>query len=226
MAKLADVSSRGFAYLFVCKYSAQLTYADTILTSRPVIFYVVGYIVIASAHNIETICGGIILYAVGYTGLQLLTQIIIADITTLKWRGLVSSLISAPFIINAFVGSNISAQVLERSGWRWGCECCLCLPYCVVLIKSPDGMFAILIPVSLAPLIVTLLWAERKAKRLGLVVKREHKHTLPVRLYHTAQQLDVMGLLLIGTSVALILLPLTLAKGAKGGWDNRQYSRG
>ncbi|KAL1694641.1 major facilitator superfamily domain-containing protein [Schizophyllum commune] len=185
VAKLADVSSRGFAYLFV------------------LVFYVVGYIVIASAHNIETICGGIILYAVGYTGLQLLTQIIIADITTLKWRGLVSSLISAPFIINAFVGSNISAQVLERSGWRWG-----------------YGMFAILIPVSLAPLIVTLLWAERKAKRLGLVVKREHKHSLPVRLYHTAQKLDVMGLLLIGTSVALILLPLTLAKGAKGGWDN------
>ena len=84
-------------------------------------------------------------------------------------------------------------------------------------------MFAILIPVSLAPLIVTLLWAERKAKRLGLVVKREHKHSLPVRLYHTAQKLDVMGLLLIGTSVALILLPLTLAKGAKGGWDNREY---
>ncbi|KAL1747554.1 major facilitator superfamily domain-containing protein [Schizophyllum fasciatum] len=185
VAKLADVSSRGSAFLFV------------------LVFYVVGYIVIASAHSIETICGGIILYAVGYTGLQLLTQIIIADITTLKWRGLVSSLISAPFIINAFVGSNISAQVVGRSGWRWG-----------------YGMFAILIPVSLAPLIVTLLWAERKAKRLGLVVKREQQHSLPARLYHTAQKLDVMGLLLIGTSVALILLPLTLAKGAKGQWDN------
>src|ERR1700744_2762977 len=32
-----------------------------------------------------------------------------------------------------------------------------------------DGMFAILVPVSLAPLIGTLLWAERKAKRMGLV---------------------------------------------------------
>lgn len=57
----------------------------------------------------------------GYTGLQLLTQIIIADITTLKWRGLVSGLISLPFIINAFVGSNIATNVLNGAGWRWGC---------------------------------------------------------------------------------------------------------
>ena len=37
------------------------------------------------------------------SGLQLLTSVIVADITTLKWRGLVSGLTSAPFISNAFV---------------------------------------------------------------------------------------------------------------------------
>lgn len=57
----------------------------------------------------------------GYTGLQLLTQIIIADITTLKWRGLVSALISLPFVVNAFIGSNISSDVIFGAGWRWGC---------------------------------------------------------------------------------------------------------
>jgi len=84
------------------------------------------------------VAAGIIIYAVyvnfilpyfkalkfscsGYTGLQLLTQIIIADMTTLKWRGLVSGLMSMPFIINAFVGSNIAANVLVGAGWRWGC---------------------------------------------------------------------------------------------------------
>lgn len=88
----------------------------------------------------QTIAGGIIIYAIGYTyvfphqyqvdsdallrssGLQLLTQIIIADITTLKWRGLVSGLTTAPFIVNAFIGANISSEILKRSGWRWGCE--------------------------------------------------------------------------------------------------------
>lgn len=56
------------------------------------------------------------------SGLQILTQIMIADITTLKWRGLVVSLVSAPFLVNAFIGSNISTAVIEHLGWRWGCK--------------------------------------------------------------------------------------------------------
>lgn len=56
------------------------------------------------------------------SGLQILTQIIIADITTLRWRGLIVSLVSAPFLVNGFIGSNISAAVIEHLGWRWGCK--------------------------------------------------------------------------------------------------------
>lgn len=59
-----------------------------------------------------------------FSGLQMLTQIIIADITTLKWRGLVSSMVSLPFIVNGFVGPNISAAVIDNLGWRWGCTAC------------------------------------------------------------------------------------------------------
>ncbi|OJT02311.1 Siderophore iron transporter 3 [Trametes pubescens] len=189
IAKVADVSSRGTSYIVV------------------LVFYVIGYIVIASANSVGALAAGIILYAIGYTGLQLLTQIIVADITTLKWRGLVSALTSAPFIINAFIGSNVSTGVLEHSTWRWG-----------------YGMFAILVPASLSPLVVTLFWAENKARKLGLVkgadVKPEAKGSFAGRAWHVAQQLDIVGLLLLGTAVALILLPLTLAQSAKGMWHN------
>ncbi|KAG6830481.1 hypothetical protein H0H92_000488 [Tricholoma furcatifolium] len=180
IAKIADVTSRGIAYT------------------------IVRYIVIASAKNIETVAGGIILYAIGYTGLQLLTQIIIADITTLKWRGLVSSLISLPFIVNAFIGANVSASIIAHAGWRWG-----------------YGMFAILIPVSLFPLIITLLWAENKARKLGIAPKgKTTAKGMVSKVLRSANKLDIPGLILIGTSVALILLPLTLSSTAKGGWHN------
>lgn len=56
-----------------------------------------------------------------HSGLQILTQVIITDITTLKWRGLVSALTSTPFIINGFISANVSTQVLEHTGWQWGC---------------------------------------------------------------------------------------------------------
>ncbi|KAG2753577.1 MFS general substrate transporter [Suillus brevipes Sb2] len=199
IAKVADVSSRGTAYVGV------------------LIFYVLGYAVIASAPNVGTIAGGIVLYAVGYTGLQLLTQIIIADITTLAWRGLVVSLVSAPFLVNAFIGSNISSAVIEHIGWRWG-----------------YGMFAILVPISLAPLIITLLWAERKAKKLALLdspkprarsvsvstsPSLKHESTL-ARFLRSAEQLDLVGLVLLGFAVSLTLLPLTISQTVNGQWKN------
>ncbi|KAI8995203.1 drug:h+ antiporter [Trametes punicea] len=188
IAKVADVSSRGTSYLVV------------------LLFYVLGYIVIASANGVGALAAGIILYAIG---LQLLSQIIIADITTLKWRGFVSAMTSAPFIINAFIGSNISTSMLEHSTWRWG-----------------YGMFAILVPASLSPLIITLFWAERKAKKLGLVqapptrLQPEFHLAFFRKIWLYAEQLDVVGLTILGTAVALILLPLTLAQGAKGQWNN------
>jgi MFS family permease len=194
IAKVADVSSRGTAYVGV------------------LIFYVLGYTVIASAPNVSTIAGGIVLYAVGYTGLQLLTQIIIADITTLAWRGLVVSLVSAPFLINAFIGSNISSAVIEHIGWRWG-----------------YGMFAILVPASLAPLIITLLWAERKAKKLALLDSPEPRsrsisslehESMMARFLRSAEQLDLVGLVLLGFAVSLTLLPLTISQTVNGQWKN------
>ena len=61
------------------------------------------------------------------SGLHLLTQILIADITTLSYRGLVSSLTTLPFIINGFVGPVLSVWVLDNfnqngEAWRWGCK--------------------------------------------------------------------------------------------------------
>lgn len=44
--------------------------------------------------------------------------------------------------------------MLEGAGWRWG-----------------YGMFAILVPAALAPLIGTLVWAEWAARRRGYIVK-------------------------------------------------------
>lgn len=48
----------------------------------------------------------------------MLQQIIIADMTNLRWRGLVTGLVSAPFIINNFVSAEIAQGVLPN--WRWG----------------------------------------------------------------------------------------------------------
>ena len=99
-------------------------------------------------------------------------------------------------------------------------------------------MFAILLPCTLAPLVVTLVYGELKAKKLGLVAQPGHQGMLlysadfPPVAYTTlggsslvrkviafAEQLDLIGLVLLGAAVALILLPITLVKTA-GQWSD------
>lgn len=85
-------------------------------------------------------------------------------------------------------------------------------------------MFAIMVPISLAPLIVTLFWAESKASRLGLVkAPRASPSTFASkgqRILNIAEQLDIVGLTLLGAGVALILLPLTLSQTVRDQWQN------
>nr|XP_018267067.1 uncharacterized protein I303_01050 [Kwoniella dejecticola CBS 10117]OBR89225.1 hypothetical protein I303_01050 [Kwoniella dejecticola CBS 10117] len=184
MAKLADVIGRAETFVIVT------------------VLYVVGYIVIATANDVNQIAGGQVLYSFGYTGLQMLQQIVIADMTNLRWRGLVTGLVSAPFIINNFVSAEIAEGILPN--WRWG-----------------YAMFAILVPVALAPIIVTLFWAQWKAKKMD-VAKASPNARKPwsVVIRDAALEMDLAGLILIAASLALILLPLGLAPAAKGQWHN------
>ncbi|KAF7791098.1 hypothetical protein EIP86_002059 [Pleurotus ostreatoroseus] len=192
--------------------SIEIAQTVIMVDAGEVIFYIVGYIVVAAARNLGAVGAGIVLSSIG---LQLLTAIIIADTTTLKWRGLVNALMAVPFIINGFVGANISTQVIENSTWRWG-----------------YGMFTILVPVSLSPLVFTLFWAERKARRLGLVEKalgrpaeqttpsRQKRTSLPVLIWRWTEAFDLIGLVLLVVAVALILVPLTLSSTTSHGWHN------
>ena len=98
-------------------------------------------------------------------------------------------------------------------------------------------MFAILVPATLLPLIITLFWAERKAKRLGLLdaslnqlrsapkvapARVDSGETIWTKISRVSGQLDLIGLVLLGAAVALILLPLTLSETAKDHWKNRK----
>lgn len=97
------------------------------------------------------------------------------------------------------------------------------LPLLFRLIPSLDGMFVILVPLCLSPLVITLLWTERKAKILGLTPTKERpSEPFLKRARKLADELDLLGLVLITACIALILLPLTMIGTVNGGWSNRQ----
>ncbi|WVQ89262.1 hypothetical protein IAS59_003015 [Cryptococcus gattii] len=201
LAKLADLFSRPWAL------------------ALSVFFYTIGYIVVAASKNVGDVAGGEVIYTIGNTGLDFITSILLADITSLQWRGLVIGLYSLPFIPFAFVAGNIADGInaYSANGWRWG-----------------YGMFCIMIPCVVVPAILVLFWADWKAKKIGALSLAsstyarekllmgqmvERRPFFATCLYY-ARRIDAVGLLLMGFAFGCILSPFTLYTTAKGGYKN------
>lgn len=84
-------------------------------------------------------------------------------------------------------------------------------------------MFAILVPVTVIPLIVVLGWAQHKARAQGLIEPSKGPLQSGYQKFSSVSaDVDFFGLLVLAGGVACVLLPLTLAAKAKDGWSNRK----
>jgi MFS family permease len=186
MAKIADVFGRLEAFSF------------------SVLLYVLGLIQMAASHNVETFAAAQIFYSAGATGLQILQQVFIADTSDLLNRALFSSLPDIPFLITIWIGSIISQNIYQMSGWRWG-----------------YGMWTIILPAAFLPLALSLFLNQRKASKLGLLPPSPWKRIGASRIVKNVFfELDIVGILLLSAAFALILIPLTIAAKQNGGWQN------
>lgn len=188
MAKIADVFGRLEAF------------------TLSVVLYILGYVQMAASQNVETFASAQIFYSAGFTGLQILQQIFIADTSDLRNRALFSSLPDVPFLVTVWIGSIISAAILAVTTWRWG-----------------YAMWAIILPATFLPLALTLFLNGRKAKKLGILQDRPTGTPSRSRFGIVKDvffDLDIVGILLLSAGFALILIPLTLASRADGGWKN------
>ncbi|KAI8140793.1 major facilitator superfamily domain-containing protein [Fennellomyces sp. T-0311] len=194
---------------FMAKLADYIGRGETICLT--VVFYLIGYILYASSQGLNQYAAGNIIYSLGYTGLNIVNTIVLYDSTTLRYRAFAAGMINVPWIINAFAGSAIAGRILDSSGWRWG-----------------YGMFAILLPACLVPIVGSLLWGQWKARKLGILqilpdpekdfIKHPFKATK-----RFVKEVDIPGLILVGAALALILLPLQLAPKYDGGWQNPSY---
>lgn len=197
IGKLADITSRPTAYVVVLG------------------FYVVGFAVAASASNFTAYTVGICFTSVGKSGLDLLSDIVVADLTPLQWRGFFSACLALPFIVTVPVNGFIAEGFYDD--WRWGL-----------------GMFTIIVPALLVPAILTLYTMQRRGEKAGMVTMADSKDVrtgvaeappstvvLWTKLvYQDLIDIDIIGLIILGFAFSLILLPMTLAKNAVGGWNN------
>lgn len=161
------------------------------------LFYLLGTIVEASSTGLAAFCAGAVLYTLGFTIVQTLVDIIIADVTSTRVRLLATYVPNLHFIITAWVSGNISSAVLDGTSWRWGM-----------------GMWCIIFAVLLTPVIGTLVFVSRRTPHGA--VNAQASRRMP--LGQVFWQLDVPGVILLVASLALLLTPLTIAGGERPKW--------
>ncbi|KAJ3962617.1 hypothetical protein N0V92_000686 [Colletotrichum tropicale] len=118
-----------------------------------VIFATLGMILLAGSQNLATYCAATVFWQLGWSGLTYSIDVITADSTNLKNRGLAFAFTSSPYIITAFAGPKSAEGFLDNVNWRWGFGC-----------------FSIVLPVVAAPLYGILKWNIHKAKKRGVLV--------------------------------------------------------
>lgn len=133
---------------------------------------VIGLILNAACNDIATYCAAQVFYNVGSAGLIFSVDVLTADTSTLRNRGLAFAFTSSPYIITAFAGSPLSERFHE-SDWRWA-----------------YGTITILLPLVTLPIILTWSLARKKALQNHVVEKDSVQRTLPESIKYYLIEFD------------------------------------
>ncbi|KAI0478338.1 MFS general substrate transporter [Xylaria cf. heliscus] len=166
-----------------------------------VLITVVGQILKAVSHDIETYATGYTLYWVGHIGMNYVITIMLADMTTLKNRLIMFGLHNTPGIATVFAGSKIADLFYHQAHLRWA-----------------YGAFAILLVAFAIPVCVVFIWSQRKATRQGLIQKQKNNRTAWQSVKYYFIEFDVVGMSLASFGFVLLLLPFSLTRYAPHGW--------
>lgn len=110
---------------------------------------------------------------VGFMGLIYVLSVVVADTTSLENRGFAFAFANTPFIFTAFAGPALAQAFYVKAGFRWAFGC-----------------FAVIMPTAAIPIIGMLFYHQRKAKKLGILVKTKSGRSLWQNVKYFAIEFD------------------------------------
>ncbi|KAF7548845.1 hypothetical protein G7Z17_g6788 [Cylindrodendrum hubeiense] len=164
------------------------------------VFATLGLILMATCNDIYTFCAADVFYTIGFGGMTYCVDVITADLSQLKNRGLAYAFTSSPYIITAFAGAKASDNF--HLNWRWGFGC-----------------FAIIFPIVAMPLFVLLKVNLSKAKKQGVLVREKSGRTMMQSIWHYAVEFDALGVFLFSVGLCVFFIPFDIAGDAPHGWN-------
>lgn len=193
------------------------------LIAVAIISFIVGTVLQSQAKTVQQLAAGTVFYRMGYSGLLVMIKIIVADSSYLNWRSIASITPQAPFIIITWIAGDVSSSLLAHHIWRYNI-----------------GIWAFVVPLAGVPFYACVLymrimaaktdeWSrihkEEKDDRAAAVAKLNNGNStsLALRIKYRAVELfwlvDLVGILCIICIWGLILVPFTIAGGAKKTWS-------
>ncbi|KAK9388852.1 major facilitator superfamily domain-containing protein [Lipomyces mesembrius] len=178
-------------------------------------FIAIGYLQMCLAGGVTSYASAQIFSASGTTGLHVLQQIFVAELcfqscqTRLSlllcgWGRLISYGDQSQFTDESVVSPWLADFATEHFTWRAG-----------------YGIWVLLVPLSVSPLLVTLFQNQRRARRLGLVAKYSWVGKSVVTVLRSiSSAIDILGILLLSAGCALVLIPLTLSSTLAMHWHD------
>ncbi|KAM3502067.1 hypothetical protein MY11210_009176 [Beauveria gryllotalpidicola] len=185
LAKVIDIWGRVEGFLFM------------------LLICVIGMIMKAVSHNVETYVAAHTLYWAGHIGIRYVIGVIISDMTSLKNRMIFIGFSNTPRIATAFAGPAIGKLFYEKSNFRWA-----------------FGAFTIILIASCMPAIGLMMAMYRKARKQGIVEKRQRSgRTVLQSLKYYTIELDLVGIFVLTFALSFLLLPFSLAPRAPQKWE-------
>ncbi|TDZ16490.1 MFS siderochrome iron transporter 1 [Colletotrichum orbiculare MAFF 240422] len=172
--------------------------------SMMLVCWVLGFIMMAACKNVQTYAAAQVFYSVGSQGISYTITIFIADTSTLKSRALMLSFATSPYIFITWAAGPITENLLKDGGigWRWGL-----------------GMWAIVAPVVIGPLVGLFLWNQHKARVMGVIESRGSIRNFSLaKANKFAIEVDALGILILAAGMALFLLPFNIYSYQTEGW--------
>lgn len=166
----------------------------------------VGSIMMAATNSVQMYAAAEVFSQAGGNNRNYILSVLLADTSQLKNRGLIFAYIASPYLITTFTSGFFAQSMLDGPGWRWA-----------------FGIFSILHPVLNLPLVIILLYYQRKAMKAGLVPIRDSGRSVLQRIKFYSIECDIFGLFLLISGLALFLLPFSLYP-YQGATLNEQWS--
>ncbi|KAJ5711109.1 Major facilitator coppper-regulated transporter crmC [Penicillium malachiteum] len=160
--------------------------------------FILGLIVIASCNGPNGFAAGYTLYWIGYSALNFILSVFVADASGLRNRAFVYAFIGTPTICTAFVGP------LAAQAFAYGC-------------------FAIITFIVFIPLAVVFKFYQRKAEKMGLFQRVKTERSKIQSTIHYVHEFDIVGALILMAAFILLLLPFSLQTYGLNGYSSATF---